>query len=186
MKNIPIGVIVGSARKGSFSRKVAETIIQLMPSGFAPRVITIADLPIYNQDYDDEGTVPETYVRFRKEVGDAKGFLFVTPEHNRSIPALLKNALDVGSRPMGSSVWGGKPGAVVSVSPGAIAGFGANHILRQSMVFLDVFMMQQPEAYIGNIVDSIGPDGAITGERSMTFLKLIAENFAGWVNRFQV
>ena len=185
MKKIPIGVVVGSARKGSYSKTVAETIARLMPETLAPRFLDITDLPIYNQDYDDDDKVPEAYVRFRKEVADMRGFLFVTPEHNRSVPALLKNALDVASRPMGKNVWGGKPGAIVSLSPGSVGGCAANHVLRQSMVVLNVFMMQQPEVYIGGVDDMIGADGAITAERSVGFLKKVAESFAEWVGRFE-
>lgn len=180
-----IGVVVGSARKGSFSKTVAETIMGLMPEEYEMRILEIADLPIYNQDFDDEGKTPESYIRFRKQVQECGGFLFVTPEHNRSIPALLKNALDIASRPMGSNVWSGKPGAVVSVSPGAIGGFGANHILRQSMAFLNVFMMQQPEAYVGGVMDMLDADGKVSSERSLDFLKTIADSFAAWIKCFQ-
>lgn len=185
MNNMRIGVVVGSARTGSFSRTVAETIMGLMPEGFELRVLDIANLPVYNQDFDAEGKTPEAYVRFRKEVAECDGFLFVTPEHNRSVPALLKNALDIASRPMGENVWGGKPGAVFSVSPGAIGGFGANHIVRQTLAFLNIYTMQQPEAYIGGVSDMIGADGKITAERSVEFLEKLAENFADWAKRFQ-
>jgi chromate reductase len=184
MKNKVIGVVVGSARKASFSKVVAKTLMRLMPDGFEMRLLEIEDLPLYNQDIDDGGAVPEAYGRFRRGVKDCDGYLFVTPEHNRSIPALLKNALDVASRPYGSNVWSGKPGAVVSVSTGNIGGFGSNHITRQSMVFLDVFMMQQPEAYIGNVIGMLDDNGAITGEKSLDFLKTIADGFAAWVRRF--
>lgn len=185
MGNTVIGVVVGSARKGSYSRIVAETIANAMPGQFDMRMLEIADLPLYNQDYDDEGPVPESYGRFRRQVRECAGFLFVTPEHNRSIPALLKNALDVASRPMGENAWSGRPGAIVSVSTGGLSGFGANHVTRQSMVFLNIFMMQQPEAYIGNVTGMIDADGKITEERSFAFLKKIAEEFAAWVKRFQ-
>lgn len=185
MRNIPIGVIVGSARKGSYSKIVAKTVMEFMPAGFDLRVLEIADLPIFNQDYDDEGKVPASYSRFRDQVRECAGFLFVTPEHNRTVPALLKNALDVASRPPGHNVWSGRPGAVISVSPSGIGAFGSNHVLRQSMAFLNVFMMQQPEAYIGGIVDSIGADGKIADEKRLAFLKTAAESFAAWVGRFE-
>ena len=185
MKKIRIGVVVGSARTGSFSKTVADTLVTLMPEDLEMNVIEIADLPIYNQDYDEEGKNPAQYVRFRQQVKECAGFLFVTPEHNRSIPALLKNALDVASRPYGSNVWSGKPGAIVSVSPGGIGGFGANHISRQTLSFLNVYMMQQPEAYVGNVTDMIGSDGKITAEKSVGFLKKVAESVAEWVRRFE-
>ena len=107
--------------------------------------------------------------------------LFVTPEYNRSVPGVLKNAIDVGSRPYGKSVWGGKPGAVVSVSPGAIGGFGANHHLRQSLVFLDVPAMQQPEAYIGGAAQLFDADGRIINEATREFLMKYLDAFAAWV-----
>lgn len=185
MKKTSVAVIVGSARTGSFSKAVAECLVELMPEEVEARLVNIADLPIYNQDFDGEGKTPESYERFRKEIGDAEAYLFVTPEHNRSIPALLKNALDVASRPMGSNAWSGKPGAIVSVSPGGIGGFGANHIARQSMSFLNIFMMQQPEAYVGNVMDMLDENGKVTAERSRDFLKSVAGAFTAWVARFQ-
>ncbi len=182
MKDITIGVVVGSARKGSFSRAVADAIAGHFPAGFSAKTIQIADLPLYCQDYDEDS--PAVYTRFRDEVKACDAFLFVTPEHNRSIPALLKNALDIASRPYGGNVWSGKPGAIVSVSPGAIAGFGASQITRQTVSFLNVYLMQQPEAFIGGIADAIGPDGKVTNEKTLGFLKHIAESFVAWVRRF--
>lgn len=181
-----IGVIVGSARTGSFSRIVAETVLGFLPAEFEACILEIKDLPLYNQDFDQEGKTPAAYDLFRKQVGESEAFLFVTPEHNRSIPALLKNALDVASRPMSNNMWSGKPGAIISVSPGAIGAFGANHITRQSLSFLNVFMMQQPEAYVGNVTDAIDAEGKITAERSLVFLKSIADSFTSWVKRFKV
>ncbi len=145
-----IAVFVGSLRKDSFNQKMAKALIALTPESLKLDIIEIGGLPLYNQDYDDEGKPPSAWTEFRQRVKSFDGFLFITPEYNRSVPAVLKNAIDVGSRPYGQSVWTGKPGAVMSVSPGAIGGFGANHHLRQSLVFLDVPTMQQPEAYIGN------------------------------------
>src|SRR4029453_14567844 len=113
---------------------------------------------------------PQTWTAFRDRVRRADAVLFVTPEYNRSVPAPLKNAIDVGSRPYGSSVWGGKPGAVISPSPGAIGGFGANQHLRQSMVFLNVPMLQQPEAYISGVDKLLDEQGAIANESTKGFL----------------
>lgn len=182
MKDLTLGVVVGSARKGSYSRTVADAITGFLPRELAPKMITIADLPLYCQDYDEDSPAP--YVRFRSEVKECGAFLFVTPEHNRSIPALLKNALDIASRPYGGNVWSGKPGALVSVSPGAIGGFGASQAARQTISFLNVYLMQQPEAYVGGIADAIGPDGKVANEKTLGFLKSIAESFAAWVRRF--
>jgi chromate reductase len=142
-----VAVIVGSLRKGSLNRQVANALAELAPATLKLNIIDIGHLPIYNQDGDEEP--PASWREFRDRIKAADGVLFVTPEHNRSVPAALKNALDVGSRPYGKNVWSGKPGAVVSASPGGIGGFGANHHLRQSLVFLNVPAMAQPEAYIG-------------------------------------
>ncbi len=142
-----VAVIVGSLRKDSINRKVARALMELAPKGLTLSMAEIGQLPIYNQDGDDNP--PAEWTAFRERIRAVDAVLFVTPEHNRSVPAALKNAIDVGSRPYGKSVWSGKPGAVVSASPGAIGGFGANHHLRQSLVFLNVPAMPQPEAYIG-------------------------------------
>ncbi|MCX5809747.1 MAG: NAD(P)H-dependent oxidoreductase, partial [Proteobacteria bacterium] len=137
-----IAIIIGSLRKESFNRKMANVLTTLAPESLMLEIIEISGIPLYDQDYDDEGKPPSAWTEFRKRVKSFDGVLFVTPEYNRSVPGVLKNALDVGSRPYGQSVWGGKPGAVISVSPGAIGGFGANHHLRQSLVFLNVPTMQ--------------------------------------------
>lgn len=176
-----IAVFVGSLRKESFSRKMAIALIKLAPESLAFEIIEIGKLPLYNQDYDDEGKPPEAWTEFRKLVKPFDGVLFVTPEYNRSVPAVLKNALDVGSRPYGQSVWGGKPGAVISVSPGVIGGFGANHHLRQSLVFLDILTLQQPEAYIGGAAQLFDAGGNITNEATRKFLREFMDAFANWV-----
>ncbi|MCM8910706.1 NAD(P)H-dependent oxidoreductase, partial [Pseudomonas inefficax] len=143
-----VAVVVGSLRKDSYNRKVARALSELAPSSLALRIVEIGDLPLYNEDVEADAP-PEAWKRFRDEIRRSDAVLFVTPEYNRSVPGCLKNAIDVGSRPYGQSAWGGKPTAVVSVSPGAIGGFGANHAVRQSLVFLDMPCMQMPEAYIG-------------------------------------
>ena len=176
-----IAVLVGSLRKESFNLKMAKALFALAPEALTLEIVEIGGLPLYNQDHDDEGKPPEPWTSFRKHVRSCDGFLFVTPEYNRSVPGVLKNALDVGSRPYGQSVWGGKPGAVISVSPGAIGGFGANHHLRQSFVFVDILPMQQPEAYIGGAADLFNADGAIAREPVRQFLVKYMEAFAAWV-----
>lgn len=153
-----IAVIVGSLRKASLSRKVAEALIELAPPGLKLNIVEIGDLPFYNEDVEADGP-PSAWVRFRDEVRPADGVIFVTPEYNRGLPGVIKNAIDVGSRPYGSSVFTGKPAAVISQSPGALGGFGANHQLRQSLVFLDMPVLQQPEAYFthsGGLFDETG------------------------------
>jgi chromate reductase len=177
-----IAVIVGSLRKESWNRKLALALIKLAPSSLKLEIVDI-NLPLYNQDLDDEGTPPKEWVTFRDQMKSYDGFLFVTPEYNRSVPAPLKNAIDVGSRPYGKSIWGGKPGAVISSSPGAISGFGANQHLRQSFVFLDIYCMQQPEAYIGSVDKLFDANSNISNEGTREFLHKYLEAFAKWVDK---
>lgn len=181
-----IGVIVGSLRKDSWNRKLALALIKLAPSTLDLEIVEIGQLPLYNQDPDDEGHPFKEWTTFREKMKTVDGFLFVSPEYNRSIPAPLKNAIDVGSRPYGQSVWGGKPGAIISASPGAIGGFGANQHLRQTFVFLDVFCMQQPEAYIAGIDKLFDDKGNISNDKTNEFLSQYMTNFAKWINHFQI
>ena len=174
-----IAVLVGSLRKESYSRKVALTLADLAPADLKLRIVEIGDLSLFNQDL--EQTPPQPWVTFREGVRAADGVLFVTPEYNRSVPAVLKNAIDVGSRPYGQSVWDGKPGAVMSVSPGAIGGFGANHHLRQSLVFLNVPAMAQPEAYVGAAAGLFDAAGKLTSDSTRGFLTGFMQAFDAWV-----
>lgn len=178
-----IAVIVGSLRKDSFSKKMASILISLAPASLKCDVIDISQLPLYNQDFDDHGPVPTAYTTFREQMKSYDGVLFVTPEYNRSVPGALKNVIDVGSRPYGKSIWGGKPAAILSISPGAIGGFGANHHLRQSLVFLDMPLLQQPEAYIGQIGDLIAENGSLKKEDLRPFLQSFMNAFAVWVEK---
>ena len=175
-----IAVIVGSLRKESYNRKVAKTLMLLAPSTLEMEIVEIGQLPMYNQD-DDENP-PATYVEFREKIKQFDGVLFCTPEYNRSVPAVLKNAIDVGSRPYGQSAWSGLPCAIVSVSPGALAGFGANHHLRQSLVFLNMPAMQQPEAYLGNIAGQYDGD-QLNNDSTRGFLQKFVDAFDSWVER---
>lgn len=184
MEKTRIGVLVGSARRESYSGKIAKNLLRLLPERFDAQFLALADLPIYNQDFDDDGNVPPEWAAFRAKVREMDAYLFVTPEYNRSVPPLLKNALDVASRPFGKNNWGGKPGAIISVSPGKQGAFGANHHLRQSMTFLDIFMMQQPEAYIGGAVDMLDEAGVIRDESALKFLRMVADDYVAWVDRF--
>ena len=174
-----IAVFVGSLRKESFSRKMAKALIKVSPDSLALEIVEIGELPIYNQDFDDKP--PVVYTQFRESLKKFDGVLFVTPEYNRSVPAVLKNAIDVGSRPYGQSAWNGKPGAVMSVSPGAIGGFGANHHLRQSLVFLNVLTMQQPEAYIGNAANLFDEKGNLANDSTREFITKFMQAFAEWI-----
>ncbi|WP_454781345.1 NADPH-dependent FMN reductase [Legionella sp. WA2022007384] len=176
-----IAVIVGSLRKESYNRKMAKVLISLAPKSLNLQIVEIGDLPLYNQDLDDENRPPVAWVQFREQMKTYQGVLFVTPEYNRSVPGVLKNAIDVGSRPYGKSIWSKLPGAVISVSPGAIGGFGANNHLRQSFVFLDIPTLQQPETYIGMAGDLFDAQGNITKEDTQKFLHKFMEAYANWV-----
>lgn len=178
-----IAVFVGSLRKESFNRKMAKVLMTLSPPSLKLEVVEIDGLPLYNQDFDDEGHAPEAWKTFRQQVSGYDGVLFITPEYNRSIPGVLKNALDVGSRPYGKSVWNEKPGAIVSVSPGAIGGFGANHHLRQCMVFLNVPVMQQPEAYIGGAAKLFDEQGSLKDKSTQDYMQNFMKVFDSWVER---
>jgi chromate reductase len=175
-----IAVVVGSLRKESYTRKAAKTIMLLAPPTLEMEIVEIGQLPLYNQD--DDASPPPPFTEFRNKIKEFDGVLFCTPEYNRSVPGVLKNAIDVGSRPYGQNAWDGKPCAVVSVSPGAIGGFGANHHLRQSLVFLNMPCMQMPEAYIGGAAGLFDGD-KLTNDATRTFLQTFAGAFAAWVER---
>jgi chromate reductase, NAD(P)H dehydrogenase (quinone) len=177
--NKKVAVLVGSLRKGSLNRRAADALATLAPAGMEMQIVEIGNLPLYNQDLDD--APPAAWVRFREQIKAVDAVLFVTPEYNRSVPGVLKNAIDVGSRPYGHSVWSGKPGAVMSVSPSAIGGFGANHHLRQSMVFLNVPMMQQPEAYVGGAANLFDDAGGITADGTRKFFGSFITAFSAWI-----
>ena len=176
-----IAIIVGSLREGSINRKIARSICALRDDNLDCSMIEIGDLPLYNQDYD--ANPPEQYVRFRKQIAEADGVLFVSPEYNRGIPGVLKNAIDVGSRPYGQSVFDKKPGAIVTASPGSIGGFGANHQIRQAAVFLNMPIMQQPEAYLGQVSDeSFDADGCLKDGPLKDLVTVLAHALANWVD----
>lgn len=182
MSKKKIAVLVGSLRKESYNRKVANQLIELAPDSLELEIVEIGQLPHYNEEFDQNP--PAEYTAFREKIASAEGFLFVTPEYNRSIPGVLKNAIDVASRPYGQNKWNGKPGAVVSVSISALGAFGANHILRQSMVFLNVPMMPQPEAYIGSAHTLFNEQGNLVKDGTRTFLKDYIDAYAKWVGKF--
>jgi chromate reductase len=175
-----IAIIVGSLREDSFSRKTARALANLSPAGLTLEIVEIGELPLYNQDLDPAAP-PAAWTAFRERVRKADGVLFVTPEYNRSIPGVLKNAIDVGSRPYGKSAWEKKPGAVVSVTPGGLGAFGANHHLRQSCVFLDMPMMAQPEAYLSGAGNFFAEDGSIKDPSLEKLLTRFMAAFADWV-----
>jgi chromate reductase, NAD(P)H dehydrogenase (quinone) len=174
-----VAVVVGSIRTGSLNRMMAHALAGLAPAALALEIVEIGHLPLYNQDL--EAGVPAEWNAFRQRIRAADAVLFVTPEHNRSVPAALKNAVDVASRPYGSNCWDGKPAAIVSVSPGAIGGFGADHHLRQSLVFLNMPALQQPEAYIGGAAALFDGNGKLTNAGTAEFLKKFMQAFALWI-----
>ena len=173
------GVFVGSLRKDSINRKLAHTLAELAPPSLKLDFIEIAGLSLYNQDED--ANPPAAWTAFRDRVRAVDAVLFVTPEYNRSVPGVLKNAIDIGSRPYGQSVWNGKPGAVVSASPGAIGGFGANQHLRQSLVSLNVPAMPQPQACIGGADKLFDASGKLVNEGTRKLLQGFMQAFAEWV-----
>ncbi len=179
MANYKIAVIVGSLRKESYNLKTAKALIALAPQSLSLDLVSIANLPMFNEDL--EATPPNEWTVFREQIKAADGILFLTPEYNRSVPGVLKNAIDVGSRPYGQNSWDGKPAAVVSVSIGNICGFGANHHLRQSLVFVNVPAMAQPEAYIGGAAELFDDNGNLTNESTKEFLTSFMAAFEKWV-----
>jgi len=176
-----IAVLVGSLRKDSFNRKTATALAGLASDELALEIVEIGQLPFYSEDTEAAGA-PAPWKEFRDRIRAADAVLFATPEYNRSVPGVLKNAIDVGSRPYGQSVWDGKPAAVISVSPGAIGGFGANHHLRQSLVFLNMPAMQQPEAYVGGADKLFDEAGRIVNDKTREFLQGFMKSFANWID----
>ncbi|NLH79553.1 MAG: NAD(P)H-dependent oxidoreductase [Phyllobacteriaceae bacterium] len=175
-----VAVIVGSLRKAAYTRRLAHALAGLGESRITLGIVEIGDLPLYDQDLD-EGVVPAAWTRFRAEMKAADAVLFITPEHNRSVPAALKNAVDVGSRPYGASVWAGKPAAIISLTPGSLGAFGANHHLRQSLVFLDMPTLQQPEAYLGGAGSMFTETDGFADPKTAGFMTTYLSRFADWI-----
>jgi chromate reductase len=175
-----IAVLVGSLRTGSINRKVAKALIAAAPESLDCQIVEYRDLPLYDEDL--EADPPAEWIAFRDSLRAADGVLFVSPEYNRSVPGGLKNAIDVGSRPYGKSVFTKKPAGIVTASPGAIGGFGSNHNLRQSCVFLDMPVMQQPESYLSSVKDEWGEDGRPADARLAGLLDKIIRAYAKWVD----
>ena len=181
MATTDVAVLIGSLRRESLTRKIALNLIARGPATLKLEIVEIGALPLYNQDL--EASSPPDWIAFRERMRSVQAVLFVTPEYNRLVPAALKNALDVGSRPHANSVWRGKPCAIVSVSPGARGGFGANHDLRHSLVYLDMPAMMQPEAYIGGADKLFDAEGKLTNAATAEFLGSFMNKFAIWIER---
>ena len=176
-----IAILVGSLRKESLNRKTAKTLIEIAPKTLKLEIVEIGALALLNEDLEHDP--PREWIEFRERLQRADGVLFVTPEYNRSVPGVLKNAIDVGSRPYGKNRFDGKPGGVISVSPGAVGGFGANHHLRQSLVFLNVPVLQQPEAYLHGAGKFFDESGKMTNEATREFLGKFLDAYAAWVEK---
>ncbi len=173
------GVLIGSLRKGSFSRKIAKAVIALAPETLDFEIIEIGGVSFFNQDLEE--TPPADWVALREKIKACDAILFVTAEYNRSVPGVLKNAIDVASRPYGKNAFDGKPAAIISTSIGAIGGFGANHHLRQSLTFLNMPQLTQPEMYVGHSADVVGEDGTVTDAGTCEYLAKFGKVFAEWV-----
>lgn len=178
MPAIRVAAVVGSIRKESFNRKLALALQKMAPAELTLELVEVGGLPLYNQD--DDANPPAASAAFKERIAGADAVLFVTPEYNRSMPGVLKNAIDIASRPYGKSAWDGKPAAVITLSPGAIGGFGANHHLRQSLVFLNMPVLQQPEAYLGGAAKMFDDAGAIAKPETKEFLDKFLAAFAAW------
>ncbi len=178
-----VAIISGSIRKEGYSTQLGEALRPLFPEGYETEIVGIGHLPLYNQDFD-AGTPPEAYTEFRNKINGMDAVLFITPEHNRTIPAALKNVLDVGSRPYGQSAWDGKPAAVISNSPGMLGGFGANHHLRQVLTFLNMPILQQPEAYISKVAELLDGNGGFKSENTQKFAQSIVDAFVDHIDRY--
>ena len=174
-----IAVVVGSVRAESFNRQLANALAKLAPAGFELAQSRIDDLPLYNQD-DDKKQAPSVQ-RLKGEIAAAQGVLFVTPEYNRSMPGVLKNAIDHASRPYGQSAWAGKPAGVIGISVGAIGTALAQQHLRQVLAYLDMPTLGQPEMFLQNKTGLFGPDGGIAIEDTKQFLQKFMETYAAWV-----
>jgi chromate reductase, NAD(P)H dehydrogenase (quinone) len=184
MEQLRVITLVGSLRRESYTRRVVHALREVAPPGMTLEIVPIGSLPLYNPD-DETTTPPPAWSAFRKEVLGGDAVLFATPEYNRSIPGALKNAIDVGSRPAGASVWKGKPAAVLSVSPGKLGGFGANHHLRQCLTSLDMPVLQQPEAYLANIATGMDASGTLTAKETIALLQRFAGAFEQWIRRLR-
>jgi chromate reductase, NAD(P)H dehydrogenase (quinone) len=178
-----VAVLVGSLRQSSLNRQMARALAKLAPAGLVLSPVELGDLPLYNEDL--EADPPAAWGRFRKNIADADALLFVTPENNRSIPAVLKNAVDIGSRPWGKSVWNGKTAAVISVSPGAVGAFGANHHLRQSLMSVNVAVMPHPEAYIGGASKVFDAAGELVNPATVALATEFMASFEVWIERLR-
>ena len=181
MQNKTVAVIVGSLRKESFNRKVANEFIRLAPESLTLKIVEIKDLTFFNEDIENDP--PQSWIDYKKQIADSDAILFISPEYNRTIPGVLKNAMEIGARPPKQNSWKEKPGAVVTVSPGAIGGLGANLTIRNAALSLNIPMMHQPEAFIGGIKDKLMEDGLTVNEKTEKFMVDFLTAFEKWINK---
>ena len=179
---LKVAVVVGSIRKDLINRKLAKALVKLAPSDLEFDFLDLGDLPVFNQDHDQNPPVPVT--RVKAQVAAAGALLFVTPEHNRSLPTALKNVLDWASRPYGSNLWAGKPAAILGASPGAVGTAVAQAHLRSVLGYLDVPTLGQPEMYIQFTSGLIGDDGTVTNEGTRKFLQGFMDRYVAWTRKF--
>ncbi len=178
-----VAVLIGSLRKESLTRQLVLALQNIAPEGLKLRIVEIGDLPHFNSDH--EAAPPPAVTAFKQSIEKADAVLFATPEYNRSVPGVLKNAIDTGSRPYGKSSWNGKPAAVISISQGVLSGFGANHHLRQSLVFLNMPTLQQPEAYISQVQTLLDGKGGFVKPETKAFLETFLKAFEGWIAKMK-
>ena len=176
-----VAVLIGSLRKESLTRQLVEALKTIAPQGLKLDIVEIGDLPHFNAD--NEATPSPAVTAFKQRIEKADAVLFATPEYNRSVPGVLKNAIDTGSRPYGKSSWNGKPAAVISISQGVLSGFGANHHLRQSLTFLNMPTLQQPEAYIAQVQTVLDGKGGFAKPETKTFLENFLKAFESWIGK---
>lgn len=179
METKKVAIIVGSLRKESFNRKVANEFIRLAPKSLTLEIVEINDLTFFNEDI--ENNPPQSWTDFKSKVAESDAILFVSPEYNRTLPGVLKNAMEIGARPPKQNSWKEKPGAVVTVSPGAVGGLGANLNIRNAALSLNIPMMHQPEAFIGGIKDRLLEDGKTVNEKTEKFMTDFLIAFEKWI-----
>ncbi|WCC80375.1 NAD(P)H-dependent oxidoreductase [Cutibacterium equinum] len=176
-----ISVLVGSLRRGSYARKIANEVMNYFPEGYEAQIVEIRDLPLYDFDYDDpevtDKPVPEEYTRFRETIKNSDGVLFVTPENNRTIPACLKNAVDIGSKPNSDVAWKNLPAGIISHSVGRMGGYSSQKNLRLALSYFDMPMPGQPEVFLGQSPTLFDESGKIGPERTVTFLRDYIDRF---------
>lgn len=177
-----VAVLVGSLRKEAFSRRLANALISMQPDSLDMRIVEIGELPLYNQDLETDSP-PPAWAKYRQQLAECEAVLFVTPEYNRGMPAALKNAIDVGTRPYGKGAINGKPCAVASSSPGGLGGFGANHQVRHAVVFPDMPMMQMPELYVGHVDKVVDASAKPTSDGTRDLFAKFLDAFAQWIER---